>query len=62
MFYNLELFNRAFRDYDMGIASAMAWFLFLGTLAATRCSSVFWANTYTTKGSGHESPVARPTP
>jgi multiple sugar transport system permease protein len=35
LFYNLELFNRAFRDYDMGIASAMAWFLFLGTLGAT---------------------------
>ena len=35
LFYNLELFNRAFREYEMGTASAMAWLLFLLTLAVT---------------------------
>jgi multiple sugar transport system permease protein len=33
-FYALHLFNRAFMDFKMGYASAMAWILFLITLAA----------------------------
>jgi multiple sugar transport system permease protein len=32
MFYALHLFNRAFLDFRMGYASAMAWVLFLVTL------------------------------
>jgi multiple sugar transport system permease protein len=32
-FYALHLFNRAFLDFKMGYASAMAWILFLITLA-----------------------------
>jgi multiple sugar transport system permease protein len=32
-FYALHLFNRAFQDFKMGYASAMAWVLFLLTLA-----------------------------
>ena len=28
LFYNLDLYNRAFLDYQMGLASAMAWILF----------------------------------
>jgi multiple sugar transport system permease protein len=35
LFYNFELFNRAFREYEMGTASAMAWLLFVLTLAVT---------------------------
>ncbi len=33
-FYALHMFNRAFMDFKMGYASAMAWILFLLTLAA----------------------------
>lgn len=33
-FYALQLFNRAFLDFKMGYASAMAWILFLMTLLA----------------------------
>lgn len=36
-FYALHLFNRAFLDFKMGYASAMAWILFLITLA---CAAV----------------------
>jgi multiple sugar transport system permease protein len=36
-FYALHLFNRAFLDFKMGYASAMAWILFLVTLA---CAAV----------------------
>ncbi len=32
MFYALHLFNRAFQDFEMGYASAMAWVLFVTTL------------------------------
>lgn len=32
MFYALHMFNRAFLDFDMGYASAMAWTLFVITL------------------------------
>ncbi|NLH99557.1 MAG: sugar ABC transporter permease [Chthonomonadales bacterium] len=35
VFYALHLFNRAFLDFRMGYASAMAWALFLITLACT---------------------------
>ncbi|NUQ69929.1 MAG: sugar ABC transporter permease [Chthonomonadales bacterium] len=35
MFYALHLFNRAFLDFRMGYASAMAWALFIVTLACT---------------------------
>ncbi len=35
LFYNLELYTKAFREYDMGVASSMAWLLFVGTLAVT---------------------------
>ena len=35
LFYNLELYNKAFLDYQMGLASAMAWLLFAGTMAIT---------------------------
>lgn len=35
LFYNLELYFKAFREYDMGMASAMAWLLFAGTLLVT---------------------------
>jgi len=35
LFYNLELYNKAFLDYDMGLASAMAWILFIITLGIT---------------------------
>lgn len=35
LFYNLELYNKAFLDYDMGLASAMAWILFIITLTIT---------------------------
>ncbi len=35
LFYNLELYFKAFQDYDMGVASAMAWMLFVATLGIT---------------------------
>lgn len=35
LFYNLELYYKAFQDYDMGVASAMAWILFIITLLVT---------------------------
>lgn len=35
LFYNLELYYKAFRDYEMGTASALAWLLFVGTLLVT---------------------------
>jgi len=35
LFYNLELYNKAFLDYQMGLASAMAWLLFVATLLVT---------------------------
>ncbi|HWD39038.1 MAG TPA: sugar ABC transporter permease [Fimbriimonas sp.] len=34
-FYALDLFNRAFQDFHMGYASAMAWVLFLIVLLCT---------------------------
>jgi multiple sugar transport system permease protein len=44
-FYAFRLFNRAFQDFQMGSASAMAWILFLIVLACTVLvfkSSVRW--------------------
>jgi len=35
LFYALHLFNRAFLDFELGYASAMAWLLFILILAAT---------------------------
>jgi multiple sugar transport system permease protein len=35
LFYVYHLFNKAFRDFQMGYASAMAWFLFVIIFAAT---------------------------
>ncbi|GAB4321626.1 MAG: sugar ABC transporter permease [Candidatus Sumerlaeia bacterium] len=35
LFYNLELYYKAFQDYEMGTASAMAWLLFVGTALVT---------------------------
>lgn len=35
LFYNLELYYKAFQEYNMGVASAMAWLLLLGTLMVT---------------------------
>jgi len=29
LFYNLYLYNKAFDDFDMGYASALAWLLFI---------------------------------
>ena len=35
LFYGLDLYNKAFRYFDMGYASALAWFLLLVILATT---------------------------
>lgn len=35
LFYNLHLWNKAFEIFDMGYASAMAWFLFIIIMALT---------------------------
>lgn len=35
LFYNLDLYFKAFIDYEMGMASAMAWLLFVATLVVT---------------------------
>ena len=35
MFYNLYLYNKAFNDFDMGYASALAWILLVITLVIT---------------------------
>ena len=35
LFYNLYLYNRAFEDFDMGYASALAWLLLVITLVIT---------------------------
>jgi multiple sugar transport system permease protein len=35
LFYNLYLYNKAFVDFEMGYASAMAWILFIITLIIT---------------------------
>ena len=35
LFYNLYLYNKAFDDFEMGYASAMAWILLIITLIIT---------------------------
>lgn len=35
LFYNLYLYQKAFDDFEMGYASAMAWILLVITLVAT---------------------------
>ncbi|MCD6385780.1 sugar ABC transporter permease [Candidatus Sumerlaeota bacterium] len=40
LFYNLELYFKAFLDYRMGEASALAWLLFVGTCIITLL--MFW--------------------
>jgi len=35
LFYNLYLYNKAFDNFEMGYASAMAWILFVITLIIT---------------------------
>ena len=35
LFYSLYIYQKAFRDFDMGYASALSWVLFLGILAFT---------------------------
>jgi multiple sugar transport system permease protein len=44
LFYTLYLYNRGFSNFDMGYASAMAWFLLLiiGVFTAIN----FWASKY----------------
>ena len=61
MVYNLYLYLNAFRYFDMGTASAMAWILFLFILLITVLlfrSSSFWVyyegQLNTTKGSNNE--------
>lgn len=41
LFYNLQLYFKAFLDYEMGQAAAMAWLLFLGTFLITLF--LFWS-------------------
>ena len=35
LFYNLYLYNKAFQDFNMGYASALAWLLLIITLIIT---------------------------
>lgn len=45
LFYNLYLYNKAYKDYEMGYASAMAWVMFIIILFFTLLvikSSSFW--------------------
>jgi multiple sugar transport system permease protein len=45
LFYNLYLYNKAFKDFDMGYASALSWILFVVILVFTLLvirSSSFW--------------------
>ncbi|GIP21940.1 MULTISPECIES: carbohydrate ABC transporter permease [Paenibacillus] len=45
LFYNLYLYNKAFKDYEMGYASALSWILFIiilfFTLLVVRSSSMW---------------------
>ncbi|WMT40080.1 sugar ABC transporter permease [Paenibacillus sp. D2_2] len=45
LFYNLYLYNKAFKEFDMGYASALSWILFMIILVFTLLvirSSSFW--------------------
>lgn len=47
LFYNLHMFLKAFRVYEMGYASAMAWFLFAIVMVLTAINmamSKFWVH------------------
>ncbi|MNN48106.1 hypothetical protein D3C81_1625670 [compost metagenome] len=47
LFYNLHMFLKAFKVFDMGYAMAMAWFLFLIVLVLTLINltlSRFWVH------------------
>jgi multiple sugar transport system permease protein len=35
LFYNLHMWNNAFKNFNMGYASAMAWLLFIIVMALT---------------------------
>lgn len=48
LFYNLHIYQEAFTHYDMGYASAMAWFLLLIVMAITvvnLVASKYWVHT-----------------
>ncbi|WP_238392365.1 carbohydrate ABC transporter permease [Paenibacillus antri] len=47
LFFNLHMFNKAFKVFDMGYAMAMAWFLFLIAIAVTifnMVASKYWVH------------------
>jgi multiple sugar transport system permease protein len=47
LFFNLHMFNKAFKVFDMGYAMAMAWFLFLIAIAVTvfnMIASKYWVH------------------
>lgn len=48
LFYNLHIYQEAFTHYDMGYASAMAWFLLLIVMSITvvnLIASKYWVHT-----------------
>lgn len=48
MFYNLHLFKEAFEKFNMGYASAMAWFLFIIVMGITLINTLvskYWVHT-----------------
>lgn len=48
LFYNLHLYQKAFTHYDMGYASAMAWFLLIIVMSITiinLVASKYWVHT-----------------
>lgn len=48
LFYNLHIYQKAFTHYDMGYASAMAWFLLLIVMTITvinQVASKYWVHT-----------------
>jgi len=47
LFFNLHMFNKAFKVFDMGYAMAMAWFLFVIAIAVTifnLVASKYWVH------------------
>jgi multiple sugar transport system permease protein len=47
LFFNLHMFNKAFKVFDMGYAMAMAWFLFIIAIAVTifnLVASKYWVH------------------
>ena len=48
LFYNLHIYDEAFTRYNMGYASAMAWFLLVIVMAITLINLVaskYWVHT-----------------